>query len=324
LASERKKKDMSEPDFWELKEKGDVKGLIKALGYREDSFVRYRAVSTLRELKVESALSAFIELLGKEDDPSVWRCAAEGLKEMGWVPTEHDVSAARYWVANDDLDQAIECGVVAVGPLIGELMSDSSESVGLHRIGVGAIPPLVAAANSLLSQFIVYAEAIGNRLPGPQDSKIIKSTVSSLENCLNELVAFEVEDIETELATMYATAREKIPVPRQGLMDDVMGFAVRGAIAAAAGRSGGPTGIKVAVDATMNDPDMFARWEAADQILHWAESDVARVKDAGGVEALGRLIEDMEEVIRKEGALRNQSHAARLPHYREVHDALAK
>jgi len=70
------------PDVKKLEQKGDVKGLIKALNYKEDAYVRWTAAKILGKWKDERAIKALIEIL---DDPDwhVRRNAVEALGNIG-------------------------------------------------------------------------------------------------------------------------------------------------------------------------------------------------------------------------------------------------
>jgi HEAT repeat protein len=65
-----------------LKEKRDVKGLIKALGYRRDRTVRKSAATALGEIGDPQAVDSLITALEDEDD-YVCRAAAEALGQIG-------------------------------------------------------------------------------------------------------------------------------------------------------------------------------------------------------------------------------------------------
>jgi len=70
------------PDVKKLEEKGDVKGLIKALKYKGDAYVRWKAAKTLGKWKEERAIKGLAELL-QDSHWHVRRNAVEALGNIG-------------------------------------------------------------------------------------------------------------------------------------------------------------------------------------------------------------------------------------------------
>lgn len=58
---------LNEGDVGKLKKKEDINGLIKALKYKDDSFVRFKAAEALGELEDKAAVDALISALNDED-----------------------------------------------------------------------------------------------------------------------------------------------------------------------------------------------------------------------------------------------------------------
>lgn len=105
------------PNIDKMKTKRDIKGLIKALSYKEnqrvraaaagalgqigdaravepliaalrDSHVCEAAASALRNISYSRAVEALIAVLKDSSEPFVRASAARNLKEMGWRPSQ--------------------------------------------------------------------------------------------------------------------------------------------------------------------------------------------------------------------------------------------
>ena len=79
------------PDVEKLRAKGDIKGLVKALGHRKDRRVRDRAMEALPEIgapTVEPLIAAL-----KDQDKSVRRWAAWALCKIGDAAIEPLIAA---------------------------------------------------------------------------------------------------------------------------------------------------------------------------------------------------------------------------------------
>jgi HEAT repeat protein len=104
------------PNIEKMRARRDVKGLIKALGYKKDTDVR--------------------------------EAAAEALDELGWQPDKSEIGAA-YWVVRRQWGKCVEIGAPAVEPLLAALKDARNvarwAAGALAEIGAPAILPLRAA-----------------------------------------------------------------------------------------------------------------------------------------------------------------------------------
>ncbi|MGB9872500.1 MAG: HEAT repeat domain-containing protein, partial [Anaerolineae bacterium] len=91
------------PNIEKMKARGDVKGLIKALGYEKDWEIRRDAARALGELKDARAVEPLIAAL-KDKDSDVREAAAEALDRLGWKP-EQDENGAWYWIGKQNWQQ---------------------------------------------------------------------------------------------------------------------------------------------------------------------------------------------------------------------------
>lgn len=107
-----------EPNIYKMKEKRNVKGLIKALRYKDD-WVRRDAAEALGEIKDTRAVEPLINAL-KDEDSSVRELAAEALEKLGWEPANANEKAA-YAVAKQQWNECVMIGKLAVEPLINAL-----------------------------------------------------------------------------------------------------------------------------------------------------------------------------------------------------------
>ncbi len=81
------------PDVAKLKAKGDVPGLIKALGYAKDAGVRRAAAEALGQIRDATAVEPLIAAL-RDQDTGVRMRAAEALGRLGWQPDTTQAGAA--------------------------------------------------------------------------------------------------------------------------------------------------------------------------------------------------------------------------------------
>ena len=145
------------PNIDKLKQKRDVKGLIKALEYRDSDYIRREAVRALGGLRDERVLAPLVAILGKRETRSsphdlkteevqevresaalqlaiigdaraieplkallaVYpdRLVATTLSKLGWVPDNGQTGAA-YWLAMGEWDRCVAIGAPAVPPLM--------------------------------------------------------------------------------------------------------------------------------------------------------------------------------------------------------------
>ena len=129
-----------------MKSKGDVKGLIKALNYRKDAYIREAAAKALGEIGDARAIEPLIDAL-KDESEYVRSAAAEALDKLGWQPDTEERKAA-YWAAKQEWDKCVEIGAPAVEPLIIALKDwrvREAAAEALGKIGAPAVEPLIDA-----------------------------------------------------------------------------------------------------------------------------------------------------------------------------------
>ncbi|MGA7076917.1 MAG: HEAT repeat domain-containing protein, partial [Halobacteriota archaeon] len=148
------------PNVEKMREKRDVKGLIKALGYKKGSDVRINAASVLGEISDPHAVEPLIKMLN-DADSDVCKAAAEALGRIGEpaVKTLIKVLSDADWGVRESAAAADALGRIgdsrAVEPLI-RVLSDADSHVresaaaaeALGRIGDSrAVEPLIRALN---------------------------------------------------------------------------------------------------------------------------------------------------------------------------------
>lgn len=180
------------PNVEKLKEKGDVNGLVKALGYRDSALVRDKAAQALGELGGPRAVDALITVLNAAD-PDVCRAAIEALGKI------RDERAIKPLVAllrekrpeiRDSVTGALAVfGSPAVKPLL-ELLKDNDPKVRLTAmdviVAIGA--PAVETLCSLLKNTdglkgSLVAEALGRI----GDKRALGALVAALKNKSKEI-----------------------------------------------------------------------------------------------------------------------------------------
>jgi HEAT repeat protein len=168
------------PNVENLKAKRNIKGLIKALGYQEDTtvrsaaaealgqigdveaaepliaalkdidkLVRLRAAQALGRIGNERAVKPLIAAL-RDDDRLMREAAAEALEHLDWQPDKSE-AGADYWIVKRQWAKCAKIGAPAVEPLIA-VLKDGDDNV---RRGVAkalgktgdprAVEPLIAA-----------------------------------------------------------------------------------------------------------------------------------------------------------------------------------
>ena len=156
------------PNIEKLEKKGDIKGLIKALGYKKDSSIRVAAAKVLskwvsygknkkqaiemlkenKQIAVESFVTAILEKQFQSDRDHI----TETLEILGWKPDQSEAGFL-YWVGKRNWDKAGTYGVSRLAGLLGESGFNIPERVGivvaLGKIGdPGAVEPLLAVLNN--------------------------------------------------------------------------------------------------------------------------------------------------------------------------------
>jgi len=143
------------PNIEELKQKRDVKGLIRALGYVKDAKVRGGAAEALGELKDARAVEPLIGAL-KDRYTDVRKAAAEALGKIGAPAVELLIAALK----DKRMDRYVhEAAAEALGksgdaraiePLIAALKDEDTDvrryaTKSLGEIGIPAVELLIAA-----------------------------------------------------------------------------------------------------------------------------------------------------------------------------------
>ena len=141
------------PNVNKLKTKGDVRGLIKALGYEKNSDIRCAAAKALGELGDKQATEPLIAVL-RDTEPGVRRTAAEALGKLGGTQAAESLITA---LQNSDSEirkaatkALVNIGTPALEPLIATLRDTSDQNLRqtaadvLVEIGAPAVEPLIA------------------------------------------------------------------------------------------------------------------------------------------------------------------------------------
>jgi HEAT repeat protein len=135
------------PNVEKMKAKGDVEGLIKALGHKGED-VRTDAAKALGDIEDVKAVEALIQAL-KDTADSVRYEAATALERLGWKPGD-DTEKAHYLIAKREWDDLVGLGGPAVESLIQALKNEDPDvrteaADALRKIGEPAVEPLIKA-----------------------------------------------------------------------------------------------------------------------------------------------------------------------------------
>jgi HEAT repeat protein len=104
-----------EPDVRKLEKNKDVQGLIKALKYQKNSYIRGRAANALGAMGDPRAIDPLVAAL-KDSEGTVRKDAVAALESLKWIPGKDEVSAY-YWIGKKNFDRCVEIGTPALGPL---------------------------------------------------------------------------------------------------------------------------------------------------------------------------------------------------------------
>ena len=94
-------------DVMDLKEKGDIDGLIGALQYQDDTAVRAEAAGSLGHLGDLRAVDSLITVLQDDSDPWVREVAVRALGNLGDVRAERSLFGA---LDNDFINVSLAAG----------------------------------------------------------------------------------------------------------------------------------------------------------------------------------------------------------------------
>ncbi|MBN1642046.1 MAG: HEAT repeat domain-containing protein [Anaerolineae bacterium] len=223
------------PNVERLKAKGDIKGLIKALGYEKDPLVRQAASLALVELGA-AAVEPLIATLEHKDD-ALRQAAAETLAKLGGPAIEPLIAATqRYPVQSAAADALIKIGEPAV-------------SLAVER--------LVAALVSANDDIIRKVEAL---------VEIGTPAVDELVAILTDKSAKRMCRIGPQMLVMRRENEEVIPhlhdLAKELLVFGDSGLNLRGIAAMALGKIGDTRAVAPLINA-VQDEDKFVRWTAA-------------------------------------------------------------
>jgi hypothetical protein len=160
------------PNIEKMKQKGDINGLIKVLGYQDDPGIRLGAVNALGNVNDYRAVQPLL-LACKDKDEKVRVAAIEALGQMS---DERAVSQLIHGLESDDQKVRVavrtslsRIGEPAVGPLISALKNakfgaDDAAIHALVRIGASAIPALLEALKDSDRRVSLHATEVLNKL----------------------------------------------------------------------------------------------------------------------------------------------------------------
>lgn len=245
------------PNVEKMKAKKDVRGLIKALGYRKDAGVRKAATMALVEIR-EPAIDPLIAAL-KEENEVVRQGAVEALVKIGEPAIEPLIAALKEYFIREGAARVL--GMMgepalerAVERLIVEFEGEDDDVRGaafeaLVEIGEPAVEPLIAALSD-----------------------------KSLDERRMVVAGIIVKTGTTEVIPHYMDLQAKL---KDAFADK--GFTARGAAAAALGEIGDARAIEPLI-AALKDDDLPVRWVAAGALFEF--------RDARTLEPLATLEED--------------------------------
>lgn len=328
----------STPDVNKLKTQHDTKGLIKALQYKKDWYVRKNAACALGEmgetqavaplsaalrdsqsLVIEAAAQALVKLnnkaaihpllecLAAHDEYGIEQEVVKALDALGWTPG-HDLVSARYWLRKGDFEQCAACGAVAIEPLLKQVLGGSSDaSKAFLTLGAPACNQLISTAAALLVVYQGIAAGTTSldfsSASDQQKAAVIKELVEKLCNSIVAIGRFGITENVTFLKTFYEAVKTVYCYPGGGFLDMFQAVQVRESIVTALRYMlrlhVDPATLQMLLDILQNEPAHFARWEAVDTLKELADRSADILRDPTIENALKKALQ-WEEVYFQE------------------------
>jgi HEAT repeat protein len=252
------------PDVEKLKAEGDVKGLIKALGYQKDPRIRCRAADALGSFGDAGVVEFLMQAL-KDDSWTVRKAAAQSLGQMRDARAVEPFIAALEGGTEDVRKAAAKAlgqigDVSAVEPLLAALREDSwgvraAAAGALALIGdVRAVGPL---GDTLRDADLGVREAAADAL--------IRIGAPALELFVSALQDHNW-DVRRTAARALGQIRDARAVgPLSAALRDPQDSWLRRAAAVALGQIGDASSVESLV-AALHDPDALVRDAAAEAL----------------------------------------------------------
>ena len=307
------------PDVAKLKAKGDVKGLIKALGYQKDWHVRQAAAEALGKIGDARAVEPLVAAL-KDQDSNARQGAAEALGRIGDARAVEPLIAAlkegagvgRVAALNSNARQAAAGALGQIGdaravePLIAALR-DQDQYTGLRKAAVGAlgrigdaraVEPLIAVLRDPGEEMCkAAAEALGQiGAPAVEPLIAVLEPGTAVEHAKRALGQIGAPAVEPLIAVLGVGGLRTAAVDALGRIGDAR--AVEPLIAALKdkdwfGRSAAAEALGKIGDARAKDKDWYGRKAAAEAL--------GKIGDARAVEPLVAALVD--PALRREAAV---------------------
>jgi len=269
------------PDVSKLRDKQDVTGLTKALGYKKDENLRWRAAYALSEIGDARVVEPLISAL-TSDVGLVRHEAAEALGKIGDARAVEPLIAA---LTSDVGCPAAEAlGKIgdtrAVEPLIAALTSDAcfQATEALGKIGdARAVEPLIAALTSKVRMQAI--EALGKI----GDARAVKPIIAAIGE--NETISFRMT-VTAALGKMGVPAVEPLIAALKDQSEDVRCCAVD-----VLGMIGDARAVEPLIAFGKNEPSM--RWRATtalNQIRVAAAEPLRRAVAQGDRQEVRKLV----------------------------------
>ena len=232
------------PNVEKMKAKKDVKGLIKALGYKKDASVCQAATMALVEIggpAIEPLIAAI-----KEESEEVRQAAVEALVKIGEPAIEPLIAALK--------DYSLRKGAAGVLGRMGE--------PALGRVVERLMVELAGEDDDARGDAIEALTEIGE--------PAVESLISALSD-----ESLNVRRIVVSMTLVKTENMEVIPhhMDLVSKLNDVLqdkGFSVRGAVAGALGKIGEPRTIEPLI-AALEEDDLLVRWAAAGALFEFRD-----------------------------------------------------
>ncbi len=223
------------PDVDKLRVKRDVQGLIKALGFPKDSYIRQNAAEALGAIGDPRAVKPLIVALN-DIDSGVRKTAVYALGNIGDSRAAEPLIAAlkdKTW-GHWAVEALVKIGAPAVTPLIVALKAENRKirqgaAGALEKIGAPAVTPLIVALNDEDKNIRQGAAQALGYMGGPQAVEPLISALKDVDGDVRQVTARALGNIgnarvtepliaalkdEDSLVRMHAgSALEKIGAP---------------------------------------------------------------------------------------------------------------
>jgi hypothetical protein len=295
----------SKPDVRALKEAGNTKGLLRALGYKGDYYVRQSAAEALTDLGCREAIPAIWNLFVNDEDSHVRYWAAEYLGRFDYLPDDPE-QAVKLLAALRRYDDCVVFGSVAIVPMLGKFagIGDGWDAHKRYReaylkLGDEGLAVFCLYTDQLYGEYktmCAQTTSINYSFDADkQKAAVIEAYAKTLGFAATLIGAFARPLALSYLESLYPRVRADIYSDSDGGFNDMFKAVLVRRKIISAPEAFGPDYYEAVVPLLvegLGDPSRFVRWEAVDLIEKWPRTAVTDVQLRGALQQALDIEED--------------------------------